>query len=85
MNKKVTFGARPAQQGSAAGNPDEWVKSRQADAEPAAEKQMLKRLTIDLPADLHARVKAECALKGVKMVDEVRTLLEQRFPPHGKA
>ena len=85
MNRKVTFGARPTQQGSTAANPDEWVKSRQAEAEPVAEKQALKRLTIDLPADLHARVKAECALKGVKMVDEVRALLEQRFPPAGKA
>ena len=37
----------------------------------------VKRLTIELPARLHAQVKAKCALRGVKMKDLVRTLLEQ--------
>ena len=37
----------------------------------------VKRLTIELPARLHARVKADCALRGIKMKDLVRTLLEQ--------
>ncbi len=43
----------------------------------------IARLTIDLPADLHAKFKAACALKGTRMIDEVRrfpsvTLLRQR-------
>lgn len=40
----------------------------------------VKRLTIELPARLHAQVKAECALRGIKMKDLVRTLLEQECP-----
>ena len=76
MSKKVTFGARPSGHTAAAGNADSWVKSREAGE---GEKQPMKRLTVDLPAELHARVKAQCALRGVKISDEIRALLEQRF------
>jgi hypothetical protein len=40
----------------------------------------MKRLTIDIPADLHRRVKRECADRGVKMADVVRDLLLAEFP-----
>jgi len=40
----------------------------------------MKRFTIDVPARLHRRIKAQCALQGVKMADEIRRLLEERFP-----
>jgi len=39
----------------------------------------MKRLTIDVPSGLHARIKSQCALRGVKMADEVRELLEKHF------
>ena len=38
------------------------------------------RFTIDVPVELHRRVKAECARRGVKMADMVRELLERKFP-----
>ena len=41
----------------------------------------VKRLTIEIPARLHAQVKAACALRGVKMKDLVRTLLERECAP----
>jgi len=41
----------------------------------------MKRLTIDLPAELHARLKAECAIRGVKMADEIRSILADRLTP----
>lgn len=41
---------------------------------------MLKRFTIDVPAALHRRFKAECARRGVKMADVIRELLEREFP-----
>jgi hypothetical protein len=41
----------------------------------------MKRLTIDVPASLHARIKSQCALRGVKRADEVRELLEKHFQP----
>lgn len=79
MSKKVSIGTRP----SAAGKPadsESWVQDRGAGqkAAPAA-KASIKRLTIDLPAELHAKLKAQCALRGIKMVDEIRTILEERL------
>lgn len=49
------------------------IARRQPDAEPN------KRLTIDIPAGLHAHIKAACAMRGTKMVDEIRKLLEEKF------
>lgn len=39
----------------------------------------MKRLTIDVPAKLHANVKAGCARRGIKMADAIRELLEENF------
>ena len=77
MNKKVNFGARPSAGKPA--DPDRWVQERAP--EPATEKPPMKRLTIDLPAELHARLKAECAIRGVKMADEIRSILADRLTP----
>lgn len=38
-----------------------------------------KRLTIDVPASLHANIKAGCARQGIKMADAIRELLEEQF------
>lgn len=43
--------------------------------EPAA----MKRLTIDVPAYLHANVKAGCARPGIKMADAIGKPLEEKF------
>lgn len=52
-----------------------------AAAPPApAPKEKGARLTIDLPESLHRRVKAQCAGRGVRMVDVVRDFLEREFP-----
>ena len=63
----ITSPARAAQQA------ESWVQDKAG--EP------VKRLTIEIPAQLHAQVKAACALRGVKMKDLVRTLLEQECAP----
>ena len=34
------------------------------------------RLTIDLPPELHGRFKAACALKGTRMIDQVRGFID---------
>jgi len=73
MTKKhVPFSAKPTAVKAESPKADAWVQSRKA--EP------MKRLTIDVPANLHGRIKAQCALRGTKMADEVRALLEQHFP-----
>ena len=74
--KKVALTTKPEHRPEAP-SADQWVASR-------AMEEGTKRLTIDLPASLHARIKASCALRGVKMVDEIRALLEEHFSeiPH---
>jgi hypothetical protein len=71
--KKITIGSKPTAK-SAPSSPDEWVKSKQGAAEPT------KRLTIDIPFTLHARVKSQCALQNLQMADVIREMLDHRFP-----
>jgi hypothetical protein len=69
---------------------DDWVRSRGAttdqEVEPPAPAETIvpaepmKRLTIDVSESLHKRMKAQCALRGSKMADVVRDLLEREFP-----
>lgn len=79
MSKKVAIGARPSGQAATPENADSWVQSRSDGAATEVTKQPLKRLTVDIPAELHARLKAQCAMRGVKITDEIRKLLEERF------
>ena len=69
--KKVTFGMKPTPQASAAAIADQWVESRSTET--------IKRLTLDIPASLHTRIKSTCALRGVKMADAIRELLDTHF------
>jgi hypothetical protein len=39
-----------------------------------------KRLNLNIPAALHARIKAQCALEGRDMTDVLIGYLEERFP-----
>ena len=72
MSKKVTFGSRPGAARTDTSKADDWVNRRDVEA--------MKRLTIDVSTSLHARIKSQCALRGVKMADEIRELLEKHFP-----
>lgn len=78
MSKKVSIGTRPSAASKTA-DPESWVQDRRAGQGAPVAKPPMKRLTIDLPAELHARLKAQCALRGVKMVDEIRSILEDRL------
>ncbi len=69
--KKVSFGTKPSLTPVNQPDADKWVENRAVEE--------IKRLTLDLPAGLHTRIKINCALKGVKMADEIRRLLEQHF------
>jgi len=65
----ITSPRRPSLAETSAQQAERWVQDKAG--EP------VKRLTIELPARLHAQVKSTCALRGIKMKDLVRTLLEQ--------
>ena len=72
--KKVAIGAKPtAARAESVPSPDAWVENRKPENEPT------KRLTLDVPASLHAKIKSSCAMRGTKMVDEITALLEERF------
>ena len=67
--------------------PDEWVRNAPASEQPSAPaaQQATTRFTIDVPLDLHSRIKVECAGRGLKMADVLRELLEREFPPAVKS
>jgi hypothetical protein len=64
--------------------PDEWVRSAPAPEQPSApaRQQATKRFTIDVPLELHSRIKVACAERGLKMAD---VLLEREFQPSAKS
>lgn len=77
--KKVAFAAKPNSQSATNANPDAWVEYRKMVEEPASSVENMKRLTIDIPVWMHQRLKSDCALRGVKMADEIREMLEKRY------
>jgi hypothetical protein len=44
-------------------------------------KPPMKRLTFDVPADLHRRMRLACVMEGRDMAEVIRDMLMQRFPP----
>lgn len=70
--KKVEIGRPPSQTAATA---DTWVRDR-----TGVDDAPKKRLTIDIPASLHARVKAGCAHRGTNMKKVVLDLLDKEFP-----
>lgn len=90
--KKVVIKPKPDRTdvGTTAQLQDDWVSKGQEGGEPTKqndatkEEMPMKRLTIDIPEPLHARVKSECAKRRVKMADVVREFLEKTFPEEGE-
>lgn len=78
MSKKVTIGAKPTAK-LAAASADKWVENRVTADSADAETEPMKRLTFDIPESLHRRIKVQCASKGLRMTDELRTLLDKHF------
>ena len=77
MTKKVAFGPKPRSRKAA--TPDEWVAGKGL-GKGVKEQVETTRFTIDIPTELHARIKSQCALRKVKMRDEIQALLEKHFP-----
>lgn len=77
MTKKVTFATKPKKNGQPKLNAESWVETGKS-AKKGEED--LTRFTIDIPTELHVRIKSQCALRRVKMRDEIQALLEKHFP-----
>ncbi|AEK59807.1 conserved hypothetical protein (plasmid) [Acidithiobacillus caldus SM-1] len=72
--KKVQIGIKPTNKPAPA-VADAWVESRSSGNKP----KPMKRLTIDVPESLHRSIKAQCAMRGTKIADEIRDLLLQKY------
>lgn len=72
--KRVPIGTKPTNKPEPAAA-DAWVESREAGDEP----KPMRRLTIDVPEHLHRAIKAQCAMRGTKIAQEVRELLLQKY------
>ncbi len=68
--KKINIGPRPSSQPKV--QVDEWVETRGSG-------EKMKRLTVDIPESIHRTMKADCAMKGLKIADVIRELLSERF------
>ena len=73
MNKKIDFS-----------QPNKTTKKRLADSwvemgSESVKKKSSKRLTIDIPIDLHTAIKVFCAKKGVKINEEIIPILQKYF------
>ena len=82
--KKINIGAKPIP----APTVDDWVATRgeseaTESAAPAAsikpQKGKMKRLTIDVTAELHRAIKSRAVNEGVAMADMLREKLEEWF------
>lgn len=81
MSKKISMSTKPRKEAQELAA-DAWVNQGAITTtnEDKTEKEATARFTIDIPVSLHARIKSQCALKRVKMRDEVLELLEKHFP-----
>lgn len=89
MSKKVTMSTKPKAGAQKQFSADDWVSNGASAAAATTkkiadgqepDKESTARFTIDIPVSLHARIKSQCALKRVKMREEVLSMLEERFP-----
>lgn len=84
MSKKITIAPKPTSTQQKTNAADDWVSRRHDTATEmhsasTQEKVPVKRLTIDISADLHRHIKASCAMRGTRIADEIRQLLIKHF------
>lgn len=66
MTKRIAFKPQPS-------TAEQWISGNHKPAES------MKRFTIDVPLDLHTRIKTGCAQRRLKMADVVRAWLQREF------
>ncbi len=81
MSKKVTMSTKPNKTNVRELSADDWVSqgANLITNGDEIEKESTARFTIDIPVSLHARIKSQCALKRVKMREEILSILEEKF------
>ncbi len=78
MSRKTVMFKLPAR--PAAKSADVWVAEGGKAAAEAPPEEPMKRFTIDVPLELHTRIKTQCAMRGTQMAAVIRQILEREFP-----
>jgi hypothetical protein len=78
-NKSISIDPNPRNKPPVDANAlDAFVHGVASESTP---KTPMKRLTFDIPADLHKRIRRTCLDRDVEMAVELRRLLQEHFPP----
>lgn len=77
MTKKVTFKIKPKTKENVK-DIESWIKDGNTFSVPNKKVETV-RFTIDIPIELHAQIKYKCAMKKVRMKEEIQSLLEKYF------
>jgi hypothetical protein len=86
MSKSISINPNPRNKPNPdASALDAFVQGKEAQAAhpiPAAPsgKPPMKRLTFDIAADLHKRIRMTCLDRGKDMAEELRRILNENFP-----
>lgn len=83
MTKSVTIKANPRNKPAADPRAlDVFVQGEDERSATAvkAPKVPMKRLTFDVAADLHKRIRMTCLERGKDMAEELRRILQENFP-----
>jgi hypothetical protein len=70
MSKKVAITAKP--ENAKAQTAEEWIAKRN-------DGSRMKRLTVDVPENIHRRFKARVAEKGTTMAEEILRFLQEQY------
>lgn len=93
MAKSVTFNSNPRKKPDPA-DLDAFVQGRGGEgslqepvtplASPSSQpvpKVPMKRLTFDIDAVLHRRIRISCVERGIDMAEDLRRILSEHYPP----
>lgn len=84
MTKTIAF--KKLDPAKAPVTPDAWIaegakaEGKEIPPAPAEKPRKMVRFTLDVDSELHSRMKVACAMKGEKMSDALRLVLEREFP-----
>jgi predicted DNA binding CopG/RHH family protein len=80
--KKVSIGKKPGSKEQPTAI-EEWVANREdlqeAEQSTGNHSEKMKRLTLDIPEELHRAIKRKAVDEGVTMAELLRSLLEQHY------
>lgn len=77
MSSQVSWGKKP-------GAPKTLAPATDIDRLVTGQKPVVtRRLNLNIPASLHARIKAQCAIEGRDMTEALIEMLEARYPEKG--